>query len=153
MGDLMRKTLSFCLIAASTSVAAVAQDTGTAPIPKKGEEVVVMGCLRGSALEAAEVSANDKLSGVGAGLTFRLTGDKSLLKDLKKKHDKQVVEVKGVLKSDLRPEGDEITRTKRMRIRIGGSPSAPGSMQEQASMSVPVVEVKSFDGTGSPCGR
>ena len=70
------------------------------------------------------------------GLTFRLTGDKKLLKEMKEKHEKKLVEVHGVLKSDLQPHASR-SQARRMRIGIGAPPTGSGSVADEAKRSVP----------------
>jgi hypothetical protein len=105
--------------------------------------------LRGGALEATESEALDATGLLAGGLTFRLTGDKSLLKQLREKHDGKVVEVRGVLKSDLpHPSGGSQSLGK-MRIRIGAPTPSPNSPDAESRRVLPVLEVKSFDGAGA----
>ena len=122
-------------------------------LPKKGDPVVVKGCLRGGALESADVAAEDSDLTVASGLTFRVTGNKALLKDMKQKTEGRLVEVKGVLKSELLPREGYGTNLGRMRVTIGTPSANPGSAAAEANRSIPVVEVKSFEGTETGCAR
>ena len=93
------RTLFSAVLAVALSSPLAAQDkprdqTG---IPKKGDPVVLKGCLRGAALEATDVGAEDSSTPLLSGLTFRLTGKKDLLKEMKQKHDGRIVEVRGTL--------------------------------------------------------
>ena len=56
-----------------------------------------------------------------SGFTFRLTGKKDLLKEMKEKHDGRLVEVRGTLKSDIQPQAGYGTNVGGMRITIGGA--------------------------------
>jgi hypothetical protein len=124
--------------------------------PKKGDTVLVRGCLRGSAVEAAEmmrVDAEGQKTSEDAvpTLTYRLQGKKDLLKDLKDKHDRKVVEVKGILRSEL--GGSGIGRTVgNTRISIGVDPRT-GSSAHGNDTAVPVLEAQSFEGTTISCAR
>ena len=122
-------------------------------LPKKGDRVTLKGCLRGGALEATDVAAEDSDITVASGLTFRVTGNKSLLKDLKQKAEGRLVDIRGVLKSELLPQDGYGTQLGRMRVTIGTPSTNPGSPAAEAHRSVPVVEVKSFDGTDTGCAR
>jgi hypothetical protein len=123
--------------------------------PKKGDTVVIRGCLRGSAIESAqtmsvgpegETTAEDQVPA----LTYRLQGKKDLLKELKDKHDRKVVEVKGVLRSELAGSGIGTT-VGRTRITIGvDARTGSGARNDQA---VPVLEAQSFEGTTISCAR
>lgn len=120
--------------------------------PKKGDTIVVRGCLRGSALESTEARRLDETGMAPMALTFRLTGKKDLLKALRGEHDRRVVEVTGILKSTL-PDTDEGTgrRIGKARVVIGvGPPSSP--MEAETNRSIPALEVRSFEGTSVTCG-
>ena len=151
----MRTVLLVCLFVAAAPLAGRAQDSNSSDKPtRKGDPLTVKGCLSGNALEATETSAIDASALLAGGLTFRLTGDKALLKELRQKHEGKVVEVKGVLKSNL-PQQDPQTRNiGRVRVGIGSPAATPGTPQAEARRSVPVLEVKSFDGSATTsCGR
>ena len=111
-------------------------------IPKKGDPVVLKGCLRGAALEATDVGAEDSSTPLLSGVTFRLTGKKELLKEMKEKHDGRIVEVRGMLKSDLQPQSGYGTNVGGMRITIGGpTGGASGGREAETRRSLPVVDV------------
>lgn len=131
-----------------------AQQTVPQKPPKKGDTVLVRGCLRGNAVEQAdlliedaegEVKQNDQVPA----LTYRLQGDKSVLKDLKDKHDRMVVQVKGILRSELSGSGLGTT-VGRTRITIGADPRNPTRGAEQQ---LPVLDAKSFEATTVSCGK
>jgi hypothetical protein len=141
-----------CVILAA-SVAIGAGQSDKVRMPKKGDVLVVRGCLRGSAVESAQAMAVDSegdthpLDHIPA-LTYRLQGDKGLLKSLKQKHDRMVVEVKGILRSELTRSGIG-TDVGRTRITIGVDPrSSRGSEQP-----VPVLEATSFEGSTISCAK
>jgi hypothetical protein len=123
--------------------------------PKKGDALVIRGCLRGSAVESAETMRVDA-EGVPRPedqvptLTYRLQGKKELLKELKSKHDRKVVQVSGVLRSELSGSGLS-TNVGRTRISIGVDPRSSGS--PHATEAVPVLEATSFEGTTISCAR
>jgi hypothetical protein len=123
--------------------------------PKKGDVLVIRGCLRGSAVEFAEAmrvgaEGETRLDETVPILTYRLEGKKDLLKDLKNKHDKRVVEVRGILRSEL--SGNGLSRdVGRTRISIGVDPRtgrAPGTDQ-----AIPVLEATSYEGSTTSCAR
>ena len=135
--------------------------TDKAKPPKKGDVLaaageVIRGCLRGSAVEAAEAMRVDaegerRLDETVPVLTYRLEGKKDLLKDLKSKHDKKVVEVTGVLRSELSGSGlgGVVGNT---RISIGVDPRT-GRAPQGADQAVPVLEATSFEGSPTSCAR
>ena len=124
--------------------------------PKKGDTVIVRGCLRGSAVESADMMRVDAEGGTTRedlvpALTYRLQGKKDLLKDMKDKHDRKVVEVKGILRSEL--GGSGIGKTVgNTRISIGVDPRT-GSGPHGSDTAVPVLEALSFEGTTISCAR
>ena len=148
----MRHTTLLCCVLASVSVTALAQEGAPSGKPvQKGDSIVVKGCLTGTALEATEASGLEAAAADG-GLTFRLTGDKKLLKSLREEHDRKIVEVRGILKSDP-PLSGAGTRIGKMRITIGAASPATGRPEAESRRSVPVLEVRSFDGGQTSCAR
>lgn len=147
----IRPWLSLAVIALTVGVLH-AQDRR---LPKKGDTVVIRGCLRGSAIESAQtlsVGAEGETTPEDSvpALTYRLQGKKDLLKELKDKHDRRVVEVKGILRSELGGSGIGTT-VGRTRITIGvDARTGSGARNDQA---VPVLEAQSFEGTTISCAR
>jgi hypothetical protein len=125
-------------------------------LPKKGDTVVIRGCLRGSAVESAATMTVDaegeaKVEDLVPALTYRLQGKKELLKELKEQHDRRVVEVKGILRSEL-GGGGVGTTVGRTRITIGVDPRT-GSGGARNDQAIPVLEAQSFEGTTITCAR
>ena len=148
----MRHTTLLCWLLASASAMALAQGAALSDKPvQKGDSIVVKGCLTGTALDATEASGLEAALGEGR-LRFRLTGDKKLLKSLREEHDRKIVEVRGVLKSDPPLSGGG-TRVGKMRITIGAASPATGRPEAESRRSVPVLEVRSFDGGQTSCAR
>jgi hypothetical protein len=122
--------------------------------PKKGDAVTIRGCLRGSAVEQADMLEEDsegrfsENDGVPT-LTYRLQGDKKVLKDLKDGHDRMIVQVKGILRSEI-SRGGVGTDVGRTRISIGVDPRNPTRGAEQP---LPVLEAISFEATKTSCGK
>lgn len=125
----------------------VQQEAPSAKIPKKGDTIVVKGCLKGSSLESTATALPDSDATMPTTLVYRLTGDKALLRQMKQ-HDNKAIEVTGILKSTLPPStgisGKTIGKT---RITIGVGSSHVGSpASAEANRSIPVLEVKSYEG-------
>ena len=153
--EVMRALFSavLCLVL-FTPLAAQDKPKDPTGIPKKGDAVVLKGCLRGAALEATDVGAEDSSTPLFSGLTFRLTGKKDLLKEMKQKHDGRLVELRGTLKSDLQPQAGYGTNVGGMRITIGGpTAGAAAGREAETTKSLPVVDVSGFEGSGTGCGR
>jgi len=122
--------------------------------PQKGDSIVVKGCLKGGSLESTETGFADSDARSMTALVYRLSGDKNLLKQMRNQHDNFVVEVTGTLKSTLPPAdglgGMTIGKT---RVRIGvGSTSVGSGATAEAGRSLPVLEVKSYEGVSVKCG-
>jgi hypothetical protein len=142
------------LVAALPLAPFALQDRNASAVPKKGDTITVKGCLRGGAVESTGVDWGETSVGLADGLTFRLTGDKKLVSDLKKKHDAHLVSVTGVLKTDMATRGpDTTTKIGNMRIGIGAPAANPASVEAGNRRVLPVLEVKSFDGMPTSCGR
>jgi hypothetical protein len=143
---------AFVLLSACT-VSLLAQSSPQKP-PKKGDAVIVRGCLRGNAIEDADLLTQDaegetKPNDSAPALTYRLQGEKSVLKELKDKHDRKVVQVKGILRSELSRSGPGTT-VGRTRITIGADPRNP---TRGADQQMPVLEALTFEGTAISCGK
>ncbi len=152
MGESVMRTMltSSVLVVMTATMGAVQKETPAARGVKKGDQIVVRGCLNGGALEATDLGDAGMSAELSSGMTFRLTGDKALLKQLREEHNGRVIEVEGVLKSDLLKESVASRKIGKMKVTIG-TPS-PNTMSE-TQRSLPVLEVKSFDGSRTTCGR
>ena len=142
------------LAAALVFLGTVGQERTPAKVPQKGDTVVVKGCLRGSALESTETGIVDSEARMMTALVYRLTGDKGTLKQMRQEYDGSVVEATGILKSTLPPADESRGKTfGRTRIRIGvGSPNVGSPASSEANRSIPVLEVKSYEGSTVKCG-
>ena len=156
----MRIAGAACVLALllTSTIAVSARPSQKNQVPKKGDTIIVKGCLRGSSLEGAETRAvgetGEAVEGSGdelPSLTYRLQGEKSLLKELKDKHDRQVVEVKGILRSEL-SRGAPGTTVGRTRITVGVDPRM-GSVPNGTDKALPVLEAKSFEASTVSCGK
>jgi hypothetical protein len=146
----MHQAILVGMLAAVTSMAVAAQEDKRPSKPvRKGDTISVTGCLKGGSLEATESEALEATGVLVSGVTFRLTGDKGVVKELKEKHDGKVVSVKGILKSDLTHLGGQSHHVGKMRIRIGSPTPSPNSPEAESRRALPVLEVKSFDGAGA----
>jgi hypothetical protein len=142
-----------CLALASAAAGQDKEKKDSSDLPKKGDVVALKGCFRGGALEATDVGRDEEGFTPLLGTTFRLTGKKDVLKEMKEKHDGQLVEVRGTLKSDLQPQVGYGTSVGKMRITIGGPTGGAGARDAGTQRSLPVVEVLAFTGSETPCGR
>ncbi len=144
------------LVLGIAAALAFTSQTDKPKVPKKGDTVVIRGCLRGSAVEEADLMTVDAEGEHNRDarvptLTYRLQGKKDLLKELRDRHERKVVEVKGVLRSELSGSGIG-TDVGRTRISIGVDPRVSRSPQG-TDQAIPVVEATSFEGTTVSCGK
>jgi hypothetical protein len=125
------------------------QDKAGDKPPRKGDRVVVRGCVNGAVLDGIEVAGAEDPH-LPPGLTFRLTGDKKLLKQLRSEENGRKVEIAGVLKSELPQDGQVGTKIGKTRITVGAGP--PDRMQRNLPPHRPVLEVKSYEPLAIACG-
>jgi hypothetical protein len=147
------RTLAICAVFAALPIAAPAHQEKASRPPKKGDAIVVRGCLNGSVLEALELAAKGDAAPLPAAVTFRLTGDKALMKKMREDADGKEVEVQGTLKSDLPQENAPGRKVGKVRITIGTPAVTPGSVDAESKRSLPALEVTSFEGSTVRCGR
>jgi hypothetical protein len=119
--------------------------------PKRGDVVVAKGCLRGGMLENADLGRPGGGGSVPELLTYRLTGDKKILEEIRKEHDGHSDEITGELRTDLPNSmttyGKKVGNT---RIVIGAG-SNRGMNPEPPPPPMPVLKVTSFEHTGISC--
>lgn len=140
---------------AAISAGAVPQlpETEKSKAPVKGDKVVVRGCLAGNMLHADETRRNHDSGWQASLVTFRLSGPRNLLRTLRDEHEHEIVDVSGVLKSDLPdthgvPRGKTIGKT---RIVIGMGQPPRGNTPGETMPYFPVLEVASFEPAGGRC--
>ena len=137
----------------SCTVPLVAQASAQKP-PKKGDAVIVRGCLRGSAVEQADLLTEDtegdpKQNDQVPPLTYRLqVWRKSVLKELKDKRDTQGRRGEG--HPEVRAVSGIGTDVGRTRITIGADPRNP---TRGAEAPMRVLEAMSFEGSTVSCGE
>ena len=139
---------------ALVAIGTVPQERAPAKPPQKGDSIIVKGCLKGRSLESTETGLVDGDSSMMTSLVYRLSGDKALLKKMREAHDGSLVEVTGILKSTLPPAGDMYgTTIGKTRVRIGiGNPNVGSGANAEANRSLPVLEVKNYEGVPVKCG-
>ena len=102
-------------------------------------------------IESSEAETNDSTGTHTGFVTYRLTGDKKALKQMKQDHDGHVDIVTGILKSDLpqqnTPQGKRVGNT---RITVGGPQP---TNDPTASQYLPALQFKELEHTGVTCRR
>jgi hypothetical protein len=121
--------------------------------PRKGDTIVVKGCLAGSTLQSTESQAQDGTTLLAPAYTYQLKGKKALLKELRTKHEGSLVEITGELKSTLPDESFLGTKIGRTKIVLGGEPMSREQAMQGTGQPQPVLEVKSYEGTMVSCRR
>ncbi len=116
--------------------------------PKRGDTVIARGCIRGGALESGSLTTPGGGGGYIDLLTYRLTGEKKALEEIKKEHDGHADVITGELRTDL-PKATRGAKIGNTRITIGVGPSR-GRLPEPPPP-MPVLKVKSFEHTGVNC--
>ena len=144
--------MSIVLLAAVLALV-VTQDKPSVPssaVPKKGDTIVVRGCIDGGTVASSQSEVSDSTGVYSAPVTYRLTGDKKAIKQIKQEHDGHSDILTGILKSDLPdrnpPRGKTVGNT-RITIGMGEQPrSDPRAVQY-----MPVLQVKGIEHTGTSC--
>jgi hypothetical protein len=146
--------ITIAVVMCGQALALTQEPASNGKTPGKGDAVIAKGCLSGPTLESTETVTTDETGRVSARLTYRLQGDKKLLKRMRDEHDGKFVDVTGILKSTL--PADSSTRGKtigKTKVTFGvGTPSAQKGAPDLQS-SLPVLEVKSYEGSGERCAR
>lgn len=118
--------------------------------PKRGDTIIVRGCVAGGTFVSSQSEVRDSSGQYSASVTYRLTGDKKAIKQIKQEHDGHADILTGVLKSDLpnhtAPRGKVIGNT---RITVGGG--EPPRSDPRSVPYMPVLQVKEIEHTGTSC--
>jgi hypothetical protein len=110
-----------------------------ARIPQSGDTITVTGCIAGSTIQDLDT-----------GYTFRLKGDKALLKSIDKEHKGHSDELTGVLRSSLQTGDMKSRQVGRTTITVGMSESRAGGAPRELN---PVLEVKSITHRPATCEK
>jgi len=142
-------------LAASDVQAGAAQETQKpqgdeqkqAKPPRRGDVVVAKGCIRGGVIESGDLTSPSGGTYLEL-LTYRLTGEKNTLEEIKKEHDGHADVITGELRTDL-PKPVQGRKIGNSRITIGVGPSR--GMMPEPPPPMPVLKVASFEHTGINC--
>lgn len=146
------------IIALAAIALVAAQDKESDRMPKRGDAVIVRGCIDGSTVVSTDIQVRDSSASYAGEVTYRMSGDKKVVNPIKKEHKGHVDVLTGTLKSDL-PDANapRETRVGRTRIVIGAGPQSgpeaqrPFGAGSQGPPSFPVLEVKEIEHTGVSC--
>lgn len=121
--------------------------------PEKNDAVIVKGCVKGPVFESDETRKADDTGSLEKAISYRMSGDKDLLEELRDEHANHTEQITGVLKSELPDEnlgrGRQLGKT---GIYIGGGlpRSGIGGIQSMTPY-LPVLEVKSTEHLSNHC--
>ena len=121
--------------------------------PRRGDDVLVRGCVSGGTIDSSEVTGvvkegeDEKPSRYLEFVTFRLTGDKKVLQEIRAEHAGHADVLKGELRTDLPKAGGYSRTIGNSRIGIGvGRGMAP-----EPPPPLPVLKVSAIEHTGITC--
>jgi len=146
-GVLMRTLVRASIFAIGFAVslsAAQKPEEGAISRSKKGDPIVVQGCVSGSLLKDLRHQKTEAVTGAETAVVYRLAGEKKLLQIIQKEHQDQVLEVVGVVESD--PSNTSTTHTKEMgRVRVFVGAGQQEKSQPGKTPSYPTLRVTSFE--------
>jgi hypothetical protein len=123
------------------------KSTGEIKAPQNGDLIVVKGCVANATIDSNEVTGADKETRYFEFITFRLTGDKKVLEEIRKQHVGHSDVLHGELRSNLPKPGQAGKTVGNSRVTVG---VGRGMLPEPAPP-LPVVRVSSIDHTGINC--
>jgi hypothetical protein len=114
--------------------------------PRRGETLVVTGCIERDRIASHTIEITERKTSWDGAVTFRMTGDKKIVNTLKGDHEGHIEIVTGVLRSELPVESNR---------RIGNTTIGMGLPGRNAPPmpSYPVLDVKSAEHTDKSCER
>ena len=146
------RILGILVAAALSAVPVIGQQKpeGGVTAPKKGDIAFIRGCNAWPLLVQAGLAKPEITGHAGTAYTYRLSGDKNLVKPLQKEHLHTIVEVTGVLRAPATPppapRSKEFGKT---RVYVGSSGSAP-TPPEYVEPPL-LLRVTAFQPTGIRC--
>ena len=117
--------------------------------PKRGDNVTVRGCLTGSVLDSSQMAVPGSDSRIFQPVTFRLTGDKKTMEQIRKEHSGHLDTIVGVLKTDLPTTMNRGKRIGNTNVTVGIGASR--GMQPEPPPPMPVLQVKSIEHSDQRC--
>jgi len=118
-------------------------------VPKDSVMAVITGCIKGRVIRASDVRQTDTASGVNiTGHTFRISGKKDVMNDVKE-NDGRRVEMTGLIKkSSLIEPG---IKFKGGRIVVGGGTSGGTGQLPSPAENVVVIDALTVAALGGTC--
>jgi hypothetical protein len=141
-----RSVLVLCAVAASGAREQIARPGS--PQDTTADVVSLKGCIRGGALTHVE---GDQV-GRTHDRTYRLTGPKEMLRQIKTEHSGHYVEVTGRIHDFDDPRATVRKRKKLGQVTVTADASR-GSRERLGGHVIPLIDVVSFQHLSSSCGR
>jgi hypothetical protein len=145
-GVAMRTLIGASILAIGAVVnlsAAQKPEDGSLAGSKKGDPIVIQGCVSGSLLKDLRHQKTEAVTGAETAVVYRLIGEKKLLRIIQKEHQDQVLEVIGVAESN---HDNTATHTKEMgRVRLFVGAGEQETSQPGKPPSYPTLRVTSFE--------
>ena len=123
------------------------KSTGETKPPQSGDRIVVKGCVANATIDSNEVTGADKETRYFEFITFRLSGDKKVLDEIRKEHVGHSDVLHGELRSNLPKPGQAGKMVGNSRVTVG---VGRGMLPEPAPP-LPVLRVSSINHTGINC--
>ena len=123
------------------------KSTGEIKAPQSGDLIVVKGCVANATIDSNEVTGADKETRYFEFITFRLSGDKKVLDEIRKEHVGHSDVLHGELRSNLPKPGQAGKMVGNSRVTVG---VGRGMLPEPAPP-LPVLKVSSINHTGINC--
>ncbi len=146
------RRLGAALLAIAAVAPLAAQQEERPKVPKDSVEVTVTGCIKGRVLSASNVRQTDTQSGPPIRQSsFRLSGKKDQMNDVKK-NDGQRVEITGLIKKSALTEAG--MKFKGGRVVVGGGSMTAGNTGRppDPAENVVVMDVEALQALGGSCG-
>jgi hypothetical protein len=147
LGLLMRTLFRASIFAigfAVTLSAGQKPEDGPLSSSKKGDTIVVQGCVSGSLLKDLRHQKTEAVTGAETAVVYRLIGEKKLLRIIQKEHQDQVLEVVGVVESNPNNTSTHTKEMGRLRVLVGAGEqetSQPGKPPSYPNFRVTSFEV------------
>jgi hypothetical protein len=123
------------------------KSTGEIKAPQSGDRIVVKGCVANATIDSNEVTGADKETRYFEFITFRFSGDKKVLDEIRKEHVGHSDVLHGELRSNLPKPGQAGKMVGNSRVTVG---VGRGMLPEPAPP-LPVLKVSSINHTGINC--
>src|SRR5689334_5907479 len=88
------------IVSALTLSAAQKPEDGPLGNSKKGDTIIIQGCVSGPLLKDVRHQKSEGLTGAETSVVYKLVGEKKLVRLIQKEHQDQLLEITGVVESN-----------------------------------------------------